>query len=78
MRDGRTDDEPLSRWAEHRDMRIGRLRTVPVVSGDGSRGSRITPEASRSGERSNGHVPVRGWAVRWCGLPLAPGPRSSA
>ncbi|MER5434936.1 DUF6087 family protein [Streptomyces sp. NPDC002588] len=28
------DDEPLEDWAERRDAKIGRLRAVPVSSGD--------------------------------------------
>ncbi|UIX31735.1 DUF6087 family protein [Streptomyces sp. GQFP] len=50
------DDEPLKDWAERRDARIGRLRAVPVVSGDGPGGSHLHPEAPRAIERWNGHT----------------------
>ncbi|GAA2976069.1 hypothetical protein Sfulv_25380 [Streptomyces fulvorobeus] len=44
------DDEPLSDWAERRDAKIGRLRTTPVISSDGPKGShharRFAPEAA--------------------------------
>ncbi|MFD7278889.1 DUF6087 family protein [Streptomyces sp. NPDC059862] len=50
------DDEPLKDWAERRDAKIGRLRAVPVVSGDGPRGSHLQPDAPRVIERWNGHA----------------------
>ncbi|MEU2183370.1 DUF6087 family protein [Streptomyces thermolilacinus] len=33
------DAEPLPQWAERRDARIGQLRAVPLVTGDGPRAS---------------------------------------
>ncbi|WP_142216747.1 DUF6087 family protein [Streptomyces sp. SLBN-118] len=50
------DDESLSQWAERRDARIGQLRTVPFVSGDGHRGSHLNPDAPRAIQRWNGHM----------------------
>jgi hypothetical protein len=50
------DDEPLADWAERRDARIGRLRPVPIISGDRPRGSHLHPEAPRGIERWNGYV----------------------
>ncbi|MFC8710071.1 DUF6087 family protein [Streptomyces sp. NPDC057197] len=50
------DDEPLSRWAERRDARIGQLRAVPLVTGDGPRASHLNPEAPRAIQRWNGHL----------------------
>ncbi|MFF7750444.1 DUF6087 family protein [Streptomyces sp. NPDC007971] len=50
------DDEPLSEWAERRDAKIGRLRAVPIVSGDGPSGSHLKPDAPRAIERWNGHA----------------------
>ncbi|WP_236245252.1 DUF6087 family protein [Streptomyces sp. CC210A] len=50
------DDEPLSEWAERRDAKIGRLRAVPIVSGDGPRASHLHPDAPRAIERWNGHA----------------------
>jgi hypothetical protein len=50
------DDEPLSDWADRRDAKIGRLRAVPVVSGDGPKGSHVNPDAPRAIERWNGHA----------------------
>ncbi|MGW0945053.1 DUF6087 family protein [Streptomyces sp. NPDC002623] len=50
------DDEPLEDWAERRDAKVGRLRAVPVVSGDGPRGSHLNPDAPRAIERWNGHT----------------------
>ncbi|WP_089105190.1 DUF6087 family protein [Streptomyces hyaluromycini] len=50
------DDEPLKDWAERRDAKIGRLRAVPVVPGDGPRASHLNPDAPRAIERWNGHV----------------------
>ena len=50
------DDEPLRDWAERRDAKIGRLRAVPVVSGDGPRGAHLQPDAPRVIERWNGYV----------------------
>ncbi|MFI6935557.1 DUF6087 family protein [Streptomyces sp. NPDC050287] len=50
------DDEPLKDWAERRDSKIGRLRAVPVVSGDGPKASHLNPDAPRAIERWNGHT----------------------
>lgn len=50
------DDEPLSEWADRRDAKIGRLRAVPIVSGDTPGGSHLNPKAPRTIERWNGHV----------------------
>ncbi|MFD4376427.1 DUF6087 family protein [Streptomyces sp. NPDC058486] len=50
------DDEPLARWAERRDARIGALRAVPLVTGDGPRASHLNPEAPRAIQRWNGHL----------------------
>lgn len=50
------DDEPLSAWAERRDARIGRLRAVPIFSGEGPSGSHLKPDAPRAIERWNGHT----------------------
>lgn len=50
------DDEPLAEWAERRDARIGQLRAVPLVTGDGPRASHLNPEAPRAIQRWNGHM----------------------
>jgi hypothetical protein len=50
------DDEPLSEWAERRDARIGQLRAVPLVTGDGPRASHLNPDAPRAIQRWNGHA----------------------
>ncbi|MEU2078804.1 DUF6087 family protein [Streptomyces sp. NPDC013489] len=50
------DDEPLSQWAERRDARIGQLRAVPLVTGDGPRASHLNPDAPRAIQRWNGHL----------------------
>ncbi|WP_225821002.1 DUF6087 family protein [Streptomyces naphthomycinicus] len=50
------DDEPLSQWAERRDARIGRLRAVPLLTGDGPRASHLNPDAPRAVQRWNGHM----------------------
>ncbi|MER5970428.1 DUF6087 family protein [Streptomyces sp. NPDC002055] len=50
------DDEPLERWAERRDARIGRLRALPIVPGGGPRGSHLYPDAPRAIERWNGYA----------------------
>ncbi|MEU6222540.1 DUF6087 family protein [Streptomyces sp. NPDC047042] len=50
------DDEPLKDWAERRDAKTGRLRAVPVVFGDGPRGSHLRPDAPRAIERWNGYA----------------------
>ncbi|MEU2370250.1 DUF6087 family protein [Streptomyces pseudogriseolus] len=50
------DDEPLSRWAERRDARVGQLRAVPLVTGDGPRASHLNPDAPRAIQRWNGHL----------------------
>lgn len=49
-------DESLSDWAERRDAKIGRLRAVALVSGDGPKGSHLNPDAPRVIQRWNGHV----------------------
>ncbi|MFI8087092.1 DUF6087 family protein [Streptomyces sp. NPDC086080] len=48
--------EPLADWAERRDAKIGRLRAVSLVSGDGPRGSHLNPEAPRVIQRWNGYA----------------------
>ncbi|WP_406482705.1 DUF6087 family protein [Streptomyces sp. NBC_01615] len=50
------DDGPLSEWAERRDAKVGRLRAVPIVSGEGPSGSHLNPDAPRAIERWNGHA----------------------
>ncbi|MFJ2782934.1 MULTISPECIES: DUF6087 family protein [unclassified Streptomyces] len=50
------DEEPLSQWAERRDARIGQLRAVPLVTGDGPRASHLNPDAPRAIQRWNGHL----------------------
>ncbi|MGA5060630.1 DUF6087 family protein [Streptomyces pseudogriseolus] len=50
------DDEPLPRWAERRDARVGQLRAVPLVTGDGPRASHLNPDAPRAIQRWNGHL----------------------
>ncbi|AYG81931.1 hypothetical protein DWB77_04098 [Streptomyces hundungensis] len=49
-------EEPLSEWAERRDSKIGRLRAVPIVSGNSPKGSHVSPDAPRAIERWNGHA----------------------
>ncbi|MCY0923299.1 MULTISPECIES: DUF6087 family protein [Streptomyces] len=61
------DEEPLSKWAERRDARIGRLRAIPITSGDNPKGSHINPDAPRAIERWNGHV----WELHGFALNLA-------
>jgi len=50
------DDEPLSEWAERRDAKIGRLRAVPLIPGDGPQGSHLHPDAPRVIQRWTGHT----------------------
>ncbi|MFI6277882.1 DUF6087 family protein [Streptomyces sp. NPDC050988] len=50
------DDEPLADWAERRDAKIGRLRAVPLVSGDGPKGSHLNRDAPRAIQRWNGYA----------------------
>ncbi|MET9354765.1 DUF6087 family protein [Streptomyces sp. NPDC006617] len=50
------DDESLSAWAERRDRKIGRLRAVPLVAGDGPRGTHLAPDAPRVIQRWNGYA----------------------
>ncbi|MFJ6578530.1 DUF6087 family protein [Streptomyces sp. NPDC091368] len=38
-------DASLSQWAERRGAKIGQLRAVPLVAGDGPRASHLSPEA---------------------------------
>lgn len=49
------DDEPLSEWAERRYAKVGRLRAIPLVTGDGYRGSHLNPDAARAIQRWNGY-----------------------
>lgn len=60
------DDEPLSHWVERRDAKIGRLRAVPFVSGDGPKGSHLNPEAPRVMQRWNGYA----WEPHGCAANL--------
>ncbi|MGJ5751500.1 hypothetical protein FB563_4158 [Streptomyces puniciscabiei] len=48
------DDEPLTEWAKRRDAKIGRLRAVPLVSGDGPKGAHLHPDSPRVIQRWNG------------------------
>ncbi|MFG3407760.1 DUF6087 family protein [Streptomyces sp. NPDC048142] len=50
------DDEPLSDWAERRDAKIGRLRAMPLVTGDGPKGAHLNPDAPRVIQRWNGYA----------------------
>ncbi|MCZ7431790.1 DUF6087 family protein [Streptomyces sp. WMMC1477] len=50
------DDEPLEEWAERRDRRVGRLRAVHAVTGEGPQGAHVDPEAPRVIERWNGYA----------------------
>ncbi|WP_328473424.1 DUF6087 family protein [Streptomyces sp. NBC_00448] len=50
------DDEPLTEWAERRDAKIGRLRALPLLPGDGPRAGHVNPEAPRLIQRWNGHT----------------------
>ncbi|PBC84248.1 hypothetical protein SAMN05428945_1120 [Streptomyces sp. 2224.1] len=50
------DDEPLSAWAKRRDAKIGRLRAVPLVPGEGHRGAHLAPDAPRAIQQWNGHI----------------------
>ncbi|MER7852224.1 DUF6087 family protein [Streptomyces bacillaris] len=50
------DDEPLAEWAKRRDERIGRLRAVPLVSGDGPKASRLNPDCPRAIQRWNDYT----------------------
>ncbi|MFI7291020.1 DUF6087 family protein [Streptomyces anulatus] len=50
------DDEPLSDWADRRDARIGRLRAVPLVTGDGPKGAHLNPNTPRAIQRWNGYT----------------------
>ncbi|WP_031520917.1 DUF6087 family protein [Streptomyces sp. NRRL F-5123] len=49
-------DEPLSEWVQRRDARIGRLRAVPLVSGDTPRAAHLNPDEPRAIQRWNGHT----------------------
>ncbi|MFD8545116.1 DUF6087 family protein [Streptomyces sp. NPDC059649] len=49
------DDEPLSEWAERRYAKVGRLRAVPLVTGDGPKASHLHPDAPRAIQRWNGY-----------------------
>jgi hypothetical protein len=61
------DAEPLKDWAERRDAKVGRLRAVPVVPGNGPRASHLNPDAPRAIECWNGHT----WEVYGCAAGLA-------
>ncbi|MEU2607652.1 DUF6087 family protein [Streptomyces albus] len=50
------NDEPLSEWAERHDAKIGRLRAIPLVSGNRPKGSHLHPDAPRVIQRWNGHA----------------------
>jgi hypothetical protein len=50
------DDEPLSEWAGRRDAKIGRLRAVPLMSGNAPKASHLHPDAPRVIQRWNGHA----------------------
>ncbi|MFD3813597.1 DUF6087 family protein [Streptomyces rubiginosohelvolus] len=50
------DDESLSDWAERRDAKIGRLRAVPLVTGDGPKASHLNPDVPRAIQRWNGYA----------------------
>ncbi|MFM9445328.1 DUF6087 family protein [Streptomyces acidiscabies] len=50
------DEEPLSEWARRRDAKVGRLRAVPIVRGDGPRATHVNPDEPRAIERWNGHA----------------------
>ncbi|MFM9610921.1 DUF6087 family protein [Streptomyces niveiscabiei] len=50
------DQEPLSEWAERRDAKVGRLRAVPIVRGDGPKAAHVNPNEPRVIERWNGHA----------------------
>ncbi|MFJ9145065.1 DUF6087 family protein [Streptomyces griseus] len=47
-------DESLSDRTECRDAKTGRLRAVPLVTGDGPKGSHLNPDAPRAIQRWNG------------------------
>ncbi|BDM72637.1 hypothetical protein HEK616_61240 [Streptomyces nigrescens] len=49
------DDEPLSEWAERRYAKVGRLRVIPLVTGDGPKGSHLNPDAPCAIQRWNGY-----------------------
>ncbi|MFD4222401.1 DUF6087 family protein [Streptomyces griseus] len=48
------DDESLSDRTERREAKTGRLRAVPLVTGDGPKGSHLNPDAPRAIQRWNG------------------------
>ncbi|MEU0380943.1 DUF6087 family protein [Streptomyces cyaneofuscatus] len=50
------DDESLSDWAKRRDAKIGRLRAVPLVPGEGPSASHLNPDAPRAIQRWNGYT----------------------
>jgi hypothetical protein len=50
------DDESLAEWAERRRAKVGRLRAVPLVAGDGPKGSHLHPDAPRVIQRWNGYT----------------------
>ncbi|MFJ9620755.1 DUF6087 family protein [Streptomyces sp. NPDC101181] len=50
------DDESLADWAERRNAKVGRLRAVPLVTGDGPRASHLNPDAPRVIQRWNGYA----------------------
>ncbi|MEU5010310.1 DUF6087 family protein [Streptomyces sp. NPDC021749] len=64
------NDEPLSEWAERRYAKVGRLRAIPLVTGDGPKGSHLNPDApraircSRHQRQGEAHRTSRGRAPR--------------
>ncbi|AIA03271.1 DUF6087 family protein [Streptomyces noursei] len=50
------DDESLSDWANRRAAKVGRLRAMLIVFGDGPRAAHLNPDAPRAIERWNGHT----------------------
>nr|WP_251691848.1 DUF6087 family protein [Streptomyces sp. CHD11] len=46
----------MSRWAERRAAKVGRLRAVPLTGGDGPQGAHLTPDAPRVIPWWNGYL----------------------
>lgn len=61
------EDESLADWAERRDAKVGRLRAVPLVAGDGPMGSHLNPGRPRAIQRWNGHT----WEAHGVAMNLA-------
>ncbi|WP_310722601.1 DUF6087 family protein [Streptomyces sp. N2A] len=61
------EDEPLAEWAERRYAKVGRLRAIPLVTGDGPRGAHLNPDAPRVIQRWNGYS----WEPHGCASNLA-------